>query len=66
MATKITTCNVSLEEWAKKFGVSTLFDYDKFENREFIKRLDEARPIYDEIRNQELLKEQQNLIYDFR
>ena len=22
------------------------FDYDKFENREFIKRLDETRPIY--------------------
>ena len=34
-------------QWAKKFNVSTLWDYDKFENREFLKRLDEARPIYE-------------------
>lgn len=34
-------------QWAKEFNVSTLWDYDKFENREFLKRLDEARPIYE-------------------
>ena len=66
MATKIQTSSSELEAWAKKFGVSTLFDYDKFENREFIKRLDEARPIYDEIKRQELMKGQENLIHDFR
>lgn len=37
---------LTLNEWAKKHNVSTLYDYDKFENREFIKRLDETRPIY--------------------
>ena len=37
---------LTLKEWAKKHNVSTLYDYDKFENREFIKRLDETRPIY--------------------
>ncbi len=66
MATKITTASSELEAWAKKFGVSTLFDYDKFENREFIKRLDESRPIYDEIKKQELLNEKQNLVHDVR
>lgn len=66
MATKIQTASSELEAWAKKFGVSTLFDYDKFENREFIKRLDEARPIYDEAKKQQLIKEKENLIHDFR
>ena len=49
MATKIQLANKSDEfnQWAKQFGVSSLFDYDKFENREFLKRLDEARPIYE-------------------
>jgi PAB1-binding protein PBP1 len=49
MATKIQLTNKSDEfnQWAKQFGVSSLFDYDKFENREFLKRLDEARPIYE-------------------
>jgi len=49
MATKIELKNKSEEfnQWAKQFNVSTLFDYDKFENREFLKRLDEARPIYE-------------------
>ena len=37
---------LTLKEWSKKHNVSTLYDYDKFENREFIKRLDETRPIY--------------------
>jgi hypothetical protein len=66
MATKIETTSSELEAWAKKFGVSTLFDYGRFENREFVQRLDEARPIYDEIRKQNLLKEQENLVHDFR
>ena len=49
MATKIELKNKNEEfnQWAKQFNVSTLFDYDKFENREFLKRLDEARPIYE-------------------
>ena len=34
-------------QWAKRFAVGTLYDYDKFENRQFIKQLDEARPIYE-------------------
>jgi hypothetical protein len=37
---------LTLYEWAKKHNISTLYDYDKFENREFIKRLDETRPMY--------------------
>ena len=49
MATKIELTNKRDEfnQWAKQFGVSSLFDYDKFENREFLKRLDEARAIYE-------------------
>ena len=49
MATKIELKNKNEEfnQWAKQFNVSTLFDYDKFENREFLKRLDEARTIYE-------------------
>lgn len=66
MASKIETTSSELEAWAKKFGISTLFDYDKFENREFIKRLDEAKPIYDEIRKQELMKGQETIVHDFR
>jgi hypothetical protein len=37
---------LTLNEWAEKHNVSTLYDYNKFENREFIKRLDETRPMY--------------------
>ena len=66
MATKVQTSSSELEAWAKKFGVSTLFDYDKFENREFIKRLDEAKPIYEEANRLKLLKGQENLVHDFR
>ncbi len=40
-------------QWAKQFNVSTLWDYDKFENREFLKRLDEARPIYEQKKKQQ-------------
>jgi hypothetical protein len=37
---------LTLNEWAKKHNVSTLYDYNKFENREFLKRLDETKPMY--------------------
>jgi len=37
---------LTLNEWAKKHNVSTLYDYDKFENREFLKRLDETKSMY--------------------
>ena len=37
---------LTVNEWAKKHGVSTLYDYNKFENREFLKRLDETKPMY--------------------
>jgi hypothetical protein len=37
---------LTLNEWAKKHNVSTLYDYDKFENREFLKRLDETKLMY--------------------
>lgn len=36
----------TFNDWAKKHNISTLYDYDKFENREFLKRLDETRPMY--------------------
>jgi hypothetical protein len=49
MATKIEFKSKSeqFNQWAKQFGVSSLYDYHKFENREFLKRLDEARTIYE-------------------
>jgi hypothetical protein len=55
MATKIKTTNKNeqFNQWAKQFNVSTLWDYDKFENREFLKRLDEARPIYEQKKKQQ-------------
>jgi len=37
---------LTLNEWAKKHNVSTLYDYDKFENKEFLKRLDETKSMY--------------------
>ena len=37
---------ITLNEWAKKHNISTLYDYDKFENREFLKKLDETRLMY--------------------
>jgi hypothetical protein len=44
---------LTFNEWAKKHNISTLYDYDKFENREFIKRLDETRPMYPKKENTE-------------
>ena len=46
--------NLTLNEWAKKHNISTLYDYDKFENREFLKKLDESRPLYENIKKQNL------------
>ena len=37
---------ITFNDWAKKHNISTLYDYDKFENREFLKKLDETRPMY--------------------
>jgi hypothetical protein len=44
---------LTFNEWAKKHNISTLYDYDKFENREFLKRLDETRPMYPKKENTE-------------
>ena len=44
--------NLTLNEWAKKHNVSTLYDYDKFENKEFLKKLDETRPLYEKIKKE--------------
>jgi len=50
MATKIEK-TITFNDWARKFAVSTLWDNEKFENRQFLKQLDEARPIYEAKRN---------------
>ena len=42
---------ITLNEWAKKHNISTLYDYDKFENREFLKRLDETKSMYPKSNN---------------
>jgi hypothetical protein len=34
---------ITFNEWARQLKVSSLWDSEKFENREFIKRLEEAR-----------------------
>ena len=47
--------NLTLNEWAKKHNVSTLYDYDKYENREFLKKLDESRPLYEKIKKENLV-----------
>jgi translation initiation factor IF-3 len=46
--------NLTLNEWAKRHNVSTLYDYDKFENREFLKKLDESRPLYENIKRKNI------------
>jgi hypothetical protein len=46
--------NLTLNEWAKKHNVSTLYDYDKFENKEFLKKLDETRPLYRKIKKENI------------
>lgn len=49
MATKLQKQH-SFNDWARKFNVSTLWDSERFENREFLKKLDAARPVYDELK----------------
>jgi len=51
MATKIKK-QITFNEWARKFRVSSLWDSEKIENREFLKRLDEARPTYEQKKKQ--------------
>ena len=46
MATKIKTEKYSIEEfnaWTKFIGFGTRFDYTNFENRELVKRIEEAK-----------------------
>jgi hypothetical protein len=50
MATKIQK-EITFNDWARKFNVSTLWDNDKFENRQFLKLLDEVRAAYQSKRN---------------
>jgi hypothetical protein len=45
MATKIEQ-QITFNDWARKFNVSTLWDDERFENKEFLKKLDEAIPVY--------------------
>ena len=41
-----TNNELTLEEWARKHGVSTLWDKGDSKNRQFLKRLDEARAAF--------------------
>ena len=42
---------ITFNEWAKQLRVSSLWDATKPENREFIKRLEEARFAFTQIKN---------------
>jgi hypothetical protein len=46
MAKRINNTENGFNEWAKQLRVSSLWDADKLENKEFIKRLEEARFVY--------------------
>jgi len=37
---------LTLEEWARKYGVSTLWDKGDSKNRRFLKQLDEAKAAF--------------------
>jgi len=50
MATKLEK-QPSFNDWARKFNVSTLWDNERSENREFLKKLDEVRAAYQSKRN---------------
>jgi predicted HAD superfamily phosphohydrolase YqeG len=50
MATKIKT-RITFNEWARQLRVSSLWDATKPENREFIKKLEDARFVFTQIRN---------------
>jgi hypothetical protein len=49
MATKLQK-QITFNDWARKFNVSTLWDNEKFENKEFLKKLDAAVPVYNELK----------------
>lgn len=52
-----TNNELTLEEWARKHSISTLWDKGDIKNRQFLKQLDEARaafypkkqPVYEKI-----------------
>jgi hypothetical protein len=46
MAKRINNTENGFNEWAKQLRVSSLWDAHKLENKEFIKRLEEARFVY--------------------
>jgi hypothetical protein len=46
MAKKINNTDNGFNEWAKQLRVSSMWDAHKLENKEFIKRLEEARFVY--------------------
>jgi len=46
MAKRINNTDNGFNEWAKQLRVSSLWDSHKLENKEFIKRLEEARFAY--------------------
>lgn len=50
MATKIKK-EITFNEWARQFKVSSLWDSEKYENKEFIKKLEEARFAFTQINN---------------
>ena len=50
MATKIEQ-QITFNDWARKLNVSTLWDNERSENREFLKKLDEVRAVYQSKRN---------------
>jgi hypothetical protein len=41
---------ITFNEWARQLRVSSLWDSEKIENREFIKRLEEARFAFTQIK----------------
>ena len=49
MATKIKK-QITFNEWARQLRVSSLWDSHKLENKEFIKRLEEARFAFTQIK----------------
>lgn len=46
MTKRINTMDNGFNEWARQLRVSSLWDSHKLENKEFIKRLEEARFAY--------------------
>jgi hypothetical protein len=46
MTKRINTMDNGFNEWARQLRVSSLWDAHKLENKEFIKRLEEARFVY--------------------